>query len=51
VRYIAADNRFAAEALGLAVFERTRMPGSFPAAGRMVPELQNPNVREIIVEP
>lgn len=50
VRYIAADNRTAAEALGLAVLERTRMLASFPA-GRTVPEEHNSNVREIIVEP
>ncbi len=51
VRYIAADNRSAAEAFGRAVLDRTRMLQDFPMAGRVVPEEHNPHVREIIVEP
>ena len=51
VRYIAADNRSAAEALAQTVFERTRMLGDFPYAGRRAPEEHDANVRELIVEP
>lgn len=51
VRSIAVDNRRAGETVGLAVFERTRMLGDFPLAGRVVPEERNPRVRELIAEP
>jgi len=36
VRYIAADNSSAAEALARTIFERTRMLAEFPHAGRQV---------------
>src|SRR5688572_17053017 len=51
VRYIAADNRRAAEELGMTVFDRTRVLSEFPFSGRIVPEERNQNVREIIVDP
>lgn len=51
VTRIARDNRAAAEAMGLAIFERTRILADFPQAGRVVPEERDPSVREIIVEP
>ena len=51
VGYIAADNRTAAEKLGLEIFDRTRLLADFPQAGRLVPEERDPTVREIIVEP
>jgi toxin ParE1/3/4 len=51
VSYIAADNRTAAEKLGLEIFDRTRLLSDFPQAGRLVPEERDPAVREIIVEP
>jgi plasmid stabilization system protein ParE len=51
VTYIAADNRSAAEALGRAIFERTRTLAEFPQAGRIVPEFREPNLREFIVYP
>ncbi len=51
VGYIAADNRTAAEKLGLEIFHRTRLLADFPQAGRLVPEERDPTVREIIVEP
>ena len=51
VSYIAADNRSAAEALGRAILERTRVLSDFPEAGRVVPEERDPRVREIIVVP
>lgn len=51
VRYIAADNRAAAEALGRTILDRTQALAEFPLLGRVVPELRDPAVREIIVEP
>ncbi len=51
VARIAGDNRTAAEAMGLTIFERTRMLADFSQAGRVVPEERDPNVREIIVDP
>lgn len=51
VRYIAAENSSAAEALARTIFERTRMLADFPHAGRQVPEEHDAKVREIIVEP
>ncbi len=51
VSYIAADNRSAAESLGMTIFARTRVLADFPSLGRIVPEERSPNVREIIVEP
>lgn len=38
VTRIAGDNRTAAEAMGLAIFERTRILVGFPLAGRVEPE-------------
>jgi toxin ParE1/3/4 len=51
VRYVAADNRSAALALGHAIFERTRVLMEFSHSGRVVREIDNPNVRELILEP
>jgi len=35
----------------MAILERTRVLADFPEVGRMVPEENNPDVREIIVDP
>ena len=51
VTYIAVDNRSAAQALGLAILERTRVLAEFLQLGRMVPEERNPDLRELVVEP
>lgn len=51
IGYIAADNRPAAEKLGLEIFDRVRLLSDFPQANRQVPEERDPAVREIIVEP
>jgi toxin ParE1/3/4 len=51
VRCIAADRPVAAEKFGLTIFAATRKLAEFPQVGRVVPEEDEPNVREIIVEP
>lgn len=51
VRTIAADRPVAAEKFGLAIFTQTRRLADFPLAGRILPEENDPAVREIIVEP
>ena len=49
--FIAADNPDAAKTLGRKARESTRKLKEFPDLGRMVPELQNPGIRELIVGP
>jgi toxin ParE1/3/4 len=51
VRYIAIDRARAAEKFGFTIFERTRVLAHFPLTGRVMPEENDPAVREIIVEP
>ncbi len=51
VRRIAQDNRSAAEKVGWAILESTRMLEQLPFAGRMLPEERKPTVREIIQPP
>jgi addiction module RelE/StbE family toxin len=51
VRYIAADNRDAAEKTGRAILERTRLLEEFPFAGRTLPEEGLPAVRELQLPP
>jgi len=48
VRYIAADNPTAALRFGKALIEKARAIGLFPEAGRVVPEIGDPNIREVI---
>ena len=48
VRYIATDNPAAALRVGQALIEKARSTGAFPEAGRVVPEIDDPNVREVI---
>ena len=49
--YIAKDNREAADRLAEAVYIAVSRLKRFPASGRMVPELEDPNLREIIHSP
>jgi toxin ParE1/3/4 len=51
VRYISFDNPVAAEKLGLQLTEKTRNLSAFPEMGRVIPELQNPLLRELIFKP
>ena len=48
VRYIAQHNSDAAARLGFELITRTESLADFPEIGRMVPEFQTPNLREII---
>ena len=51
VRYIAADDPIAAERFGNAIIRKVEAITSFPRIGRMVPEIGNELVREIILTP
>ena len=51
VRYIAADDPVAAERFGKAVIRRIEGITSFPKLGRMVPEIGNEMIREVILSP
>ena len=51
VSYIATDRPIVAEKFGLAIFEKTRQLANFPLIGRILPEENNPAVREIIFDP
>lgn len=46
--YIAADNMKAAQAWVDEVFEKVEMLEAFPSSGRIVPELNRKDIREII---
>jgi len=49
--YISESNQFAAKKFGLRLFEAVEQLREFPESGRMVPEFQNPVIREIIRRP
>ena len=49
--YIAADNPGAAKKLGRKARESTRKLKDYPDSGRVVPEFQNIEIRELIVGP
>ncbi len=51
VRYIADNNPLAAARVGYALIEKTKVLGSFPEVGRVVPEFDNPVLRELILPP
>lgn len=48
VRYISFDNPPAAEKLGGELIAKTRLLSAFPDMGRVVPELDDPNIRELV---
>ncbi len=48
VRYIAWDNPVQAEKFGHLLIGRARSLNTFPERGRVVPEIGNPAIREII---
>ncbi len=48
VRYISFDNPVRAESFGSELIDRTRLLISFPEMGRVVPEFDEPDIREII---
>jgi toxin ParE1/3/4 len=47
--YIARDSRRLARLFGQRVFAAVERLETFPESGRMVPELERPDVREVIV--
>lgn len=49
--FIAQDNPDAAERLASAVYRAVTRLERFPASGRMVPELEDPEIREVIHPP
>jgi len=51
VRYIAKDNPDHARAFGNLLIDKALSIGTLPERGRVVPELNDPSVREIIHEP
>ena len=51
VRFIATDNPTAAEILGYSLISRVDSLERFPLLGRMVPEVGNQTIREIVFRP
>jgi len=51
VRYIAKDNQKAASELGGKLIESVRNLAKFPRFGRVVPEQNDENIREMICKP
>ena len=49
--FIARNNRDAADRLAAALHKAVGRLQRFPASGRMVPELEDPGLREVIHEP
>jgi toxin ParE1/3/4 len=49
VRYISIDNPSAAENLGLELIAKAGSLKTFPERGRQVPELNDPEIRELVV--
>ncbi|WP_394365900.1 type II toxin-antitoxin system RelE/ParE family toxin [Mesoterricola sediminis] len=49
--FIAMDNRDAADRLARAVHKAISRLERFPTSGRMVPELDDPNLREVVHPP
>ena len=47
--YIARDSKFYADKVSLEFVEKTEILNSFPEAGRIVPEIGDPNIRELFV--
>jgi toxin ParE1/3/4 len=48
VRYIARDNAARARSFGNELIDRALSVGAFPELGRVVPELDDPAVREVV---
>lgn len=51
VRYIAEDDRGAAERFGRLIISKMEAEMTFPRIGRIVPEFREDSLREIIVAP
>ena len=51
VTYIAADNRSAAERIGMRIISESMRLGGMPEMGRIVPEFGRSDLRELVVRP
>ena len=51
VVYVAADRAEAAGRLGHALIDATKPLATFPLLGRIVPEFDNPTIRELVLKP
>ena len=51
VLFITAHNPTAAESFGMRLITKTDLLGRFPQLGRVVPEENNENIREVILRP
>ena len=49
--YIAGDNQLAAERTGAAILARVKLLVDHPLIGRMVPEIERKEIRELIQRP
>jgi len=49
VHYISYDAPIRAEQFGLLLISKTKILSSFPELGRVVPEFNDPSIREIVV--
>lgn len=47
--YIARDSKYYAQKVSLEIVEKSEKLNSFPEVGRIVPEINAPNVRELII--
>ena len=47
--YIASDSKYYAKKVVQTIVEKTEELMAFPQIGRMVPEIDNPNIRELFV--
>ncbi len=47
--YIARDSRYYAEKVATDIVEKSELLDGFPEIGRVVPEIGNPNIRELFV--
>ena len=47
--YIARDSKFYAQKISQEIVEKSEKLNSFPEVGRIVPEIGDPNIRELII--
>lgn len=47
--YIAKDSKFYAQKVSLEIVEKSEKLNSFPEVGRIVPEIDDPNIRELLI--
>ena len=47
--YIARDSKFYAQKVSLEIVEKSEKLNKFPEVGRIVPEIGDPNIRELLI--